>query len=96
LKTKQASVCYSHNTLDAKKNNYPKKGPIFNGNATRIYLWKDKVFNHVMSIDVELWNIVENGINIEVNIECLAHNKKDLTEDQKQLYKKHHRCVESL
>lgn len=43
-----------------------------------------------MSIDAEMWNIVENGIDFEVNIKGMALDKKVLTENQKQLYRKKH------
>jgi len=37
--------------------------------------------NHVISNDVELWNIVEYGIDIEVDVEGISLNIKGLTED---------------
>jgi hypothetical protein len=80
--------------IEAKKNSYPKKGSIFNGNAAQFSLWKNEMFNHIMSIDAEMWNIVENGIDFEINIKGTALDKKVLTENQKQLYRKKHRVRE--
>jgi hypothetical protein len=70
------AVCYYHNTLEAKKNNYPKNGAIFNGNTTQFSVWKNEVFNHVMRNDVELWDIVENSIDIKVNIEGMLSTER--------------------
>jgi len=58
------------------------------------------MYGHIMSIDDELWDIVEDGIEIEVDGEEMAHDRKSMTEAQKKLYRKHHRVhgifIESL
>jgi hypothetical protein len=43
------------------------------------------MYNHIMSIDDELWDIVEDGIEFEVDEEGMAHDRKSMTETQKKL-----------
>jgi len=43
-----------------------------------------------MSIDDELWDIIEDGIGIEVDEEGMTRDRKSLTEANK-IYRKNHR-----
>jgi len=44
-----------------------------------------------MDIDEEIWDIIEDGINIPVNSVGIASNRKSLTHArEKKIYKKHH------
>jgi len=38
------------------------------------------MYNHIIGIYDELWDIVEDGIEVEVDEEGIAHDKKSLTE----------------
>ena len=44
-----------------------------------------------MDIDEEIWDIIEDGINIPVNFLEIASDRKSLTHARKKkMYKKHH------
>ena len=46
--------------------------------------------SHVICIDDELWDIIEDGIGIIVDVEGMVVDRKSLTEDQRKIYRKHH------
>src|SRR3954462_7294694 len=53
--------------------------PIFNGND---YLyWKDKMMRNIISIDLNAWNIVENGVMLIDKDNLTEAEKKDLALD---------------
>ena len=64
--------------------------PLFTGEAEKFPWWKSKLYSHIIGIDDELWDIIEDGIDIEVHDEGETDMKK-LTDAQKKVYKKHHR-----
>jgi len=41
------------------------------------------MINYIMSIDVELCDVVENVIDVEVDVEGMTLDKKSLTKDRK-------------
>lgn len=46
---------------------------------------------YIIDLDDELWDILEDGINIEVNGVVTVKDSKTLTLTQKKNYRKHHR-----
>src|SRR4030066_935667 len=77
------------NDKDRSFNN--SRPPMFTGEAEKFPWWKSKLYSHVIAIDDELWDIIEDGIDIAVDDEGKCANRKNLTEAQKKVYKKHHR-----
>jgi hypothetical protein len=41
------------------------KVPFFNGDFTSYPFWKTKMYSHIMGIDDELWELVEEGVSFE-------------------------------
>ena len=41
-KNYHAAVLFKHNSLEAKRNNYPQKGPVFNGNISQFFYEKTR------------------------------------------------------
>jgi hypothetical protein len=48
------------------------------------------MYNHIIDIDDEPWDIIEGGLTFEVDEEGMVPDKKCLTPVQKKTYKKHH------
>src|SRR4030067_1028231 len=65
--------------------------PSFTGEAEKFPWWKSKLYSHIIGIDDELWNIIGDGIYIEVDDEGKCADRKKLIDEQKKVYKKHHR-----
>jgi len=38
----------------------------FNGEATQFSWWKSKMYSHIIGVDDELWDIIEDGIIFKV------------------------------
>src|SRR4051812_8255643 len=53
--------------------------PIFNG--TDYPYWKDKMMRNIISIDLNAWNIVENGVIVMDKVNLTDAEKKDLALD---------------
>jgi len=49
------------------------------------------MYNHIIGVDDELWDIIEDCIHIEVYEEGVAADRKKLTAAQKKLYRKNHK-----
>jgi hypothetical protein len=69
------------------------KIPFFNGDAISYPLWKTKMYSHIIGVDCDLWDMVEEGVNFE-NMDgegaVSYQDRKSFTPDQKKEYKKHH------
>ena len=53
--------------------------------------WKTKKYSHIMGMDDELWDILEQGVgDLKLDEEGAALDEKAHTAEQKKLYKKHH------
>src|SRR4030067_3186383 len=65
--------------------------PSFTGEAEKFPWWKSKLYSHIIGIDDELLDIIEDGIDIEVDDEGKCADRKKLTDEQKKVYKKHHK-----
>ena len=88
--TNHNQVPYNYdNDKDRSFNN--SRPPMFTGEAEKFPWWKSKLYSHVIAIDDELWDIIEDGIDITVDDEGKCADRKNLTEAQKKVYKKHHR-----
>lgn len=73
------------------KNNYIVRPPTFSGNSTEFEWWKSKRHTRIIGLDDELWNILKDGIGIQVNNVGMVSDRKSLTPAQKKIYRKHHR-----
>ncbi|WJX62105.1 25S rRNA (cytosine(2870)-C(5))-methyltransferase [Trifolium repens] len=69
------------------------KVPFFNGTETSYPFWKTNMYSYIMSIDCDLWDMVEDEVNFEnMDLEGVvsSQNRKAFTPTQKLEYKKHH------
>jgi hypothetical protein len=67
------------------------KIPKFNGDAEEFSWWKTNFYSSVMSLDEELWDILEEGVgDLVLDEEGAVVDRKKHTPAQKKLYKKHH------
>ncbi|MCI18953.1 aspartyl-tRNA synthetase, partial [Trifolium medium] len=82
------------NSKDPEKFMNPSvnKIPLFIGESSQFYLWKDEEKNHFLRTNEVLWDIVQNGVNLAINSEGMVEDRKSLTETQKQDYKNHHKA----
>lgn len=46
------------------------------------------MYTHIIDLDDELWDILKDGINIQVNSVGMVSERKSLTPAQKKIYKK--------
>ena len=50
--------------------------------------WKPKMYSHIIGMDEELWDILEDGVgNFRLDEEGVALDRKAHTTEQKKLYK---------
>lgn len=56
------------NYNNSEKNDYTARPPTFIGDSTEFEWWKNKMYTHIMDRDNELWDILEDGIDILVLI----------------------------
>ena len=85
------SVHYDYGTFDDKKSD-SSKAPRFNGNPEEFSQWKTNMYSHIMGLDDELWDILEDGVgDLTLDEEGVAIDRKKHTPAQKKLYKKHHK-----
>ena len=80
---------YSNNKNDRSANH--NKPPMFNGDPEMFSWWKTKMYSHIMGMDDELWDILEEGVgDLKLDEEGAALDRKAHTGEQKKLYKKLH------
>jgi len=81
---------YSNNNKNERSTNH-NKPPMFNGDPETFSWWKTKMYSHIMGMDDELWDILEEGVgDLKLDEEDTALDRKAHTAEQKKLYKKHH------
>jgi len=82
---------YSSNTNKNERSANHNKPPMFNGDPEMFSWWKTKMYSHIMGMDDELWDILEEGVgDLKLDEEGAALDRKAHTAEQKKLYKKHH------
>jgi len=82
---------YSSNTNKHERSANHNKPPMFNGDPEMFSWWKTKMYSHIMGMDDELWEILEEGVgDLKLDEEGAALDRKAHTAEQKKLYKKHH------
>jgi len=65
---------------------------MFNGDPDTFSWWKTKMYSHIMGLDEELWDILEDGVgDLILHEEGATVDRKKHTAAQKKLYKKHHK-----
>mgnify|MGYP007022411353 FL=1 len=80
----------SHDYSDSKKSSVGKI-PKFNGDAEEFSWWKTNFYSYIMSLDEELWDILEDGVgDLVLDEEGAAVDRKKHTPELRKLYKKHH------
>ncbi|XP_050909755.1 uncharacterized protein LOC127123595 [Lathyrus oleraceus] len=89
--TAKPHVVISHDYSTFEKNNYTARPPTFSGGSIEFEWWKSNMYTHIIGLYDELWDILEDGIDIPVNGVRMATDKKSLTPAQKKTYRKHHR-----
>ena len=52
---------YSNNTNKNERSANHSKPPMFNGDLEMFSWWKTKMYSHIMGVDDELWDILEEG-----------------------------------
>ena len=82
-------ITYDYNS--SERNHYTAKPPIFSGDSTEFEWWKSKMYTYIIGLDDELWDILEDGIDIAIDSVGMVVDRKTLTPTQKKIYRKHHR-----
>lgn len=81
----------SHDQSTIKWNNYVAIPPTFNGDSTEFDWQERNMYTYITSLDDGLWDILEDGINIQVNGVGMVSDRESLTHAYKKIYRKYHR-----
>jgi len=82
---------FSGNHNDVPYDYSDKKGdsgkvPKFNGDPEEFSWWKTNFYSYIMSLDEELWDILEDGVgDLDLDEEGAAVDRKKHTPAQKEL-----------
>jgi hypothetical protein len=63
---------YNNTNFTFDKNSYSARPPSFNGDAAQLSWWKSKMYSHIIGVDVELWDIIENGVSFLIDPEGMV------------------------
>jgi len=89
-----AAIQFDYSTINNSKNDRNtnnNKPPMFNGDPEMFSWWKTKMYSHIIGMDEELWDVLEEGAgNLRLDDEGVALDRRAHTAEQKKLYKKHH------
>ena len=70
---------YSSNTSKHEKSANHNKPPMFNVDPEMFSWWKTKMYSHVIGMDDELWDVLEDGVgNLRLDEEGLLIGKLTL------------------
>ena len=73
---------YNINTSKHEKSSNHNKPPMFNGDPEMFSWWKTKMYSHVIGMDDELWDVLEDGVgNLRLDEEGVALDRKGHTPD---------------
>jgi len=89
----RAAIPYDYYSNTSKHERFANhnKPLMFNGDPEMFSWWKTKMYSHVIGMDDELWDILEDRDgNLKLDEEGVALDRKAHTAEQKKLYKKHH------
>lgn len=86
----QTHYDYNKNTYTFEKNNCSVRPPSFNGDVAQFSWWNRKMYSHIIWVDDELRNIIEDGMSFHVESEGMVVDRKSLTEAYRMIYMKHH------
>ena len=79
---------YSNNNSKSERSSNHNKPPMFNGDPEMFSWWKTKMYSHIMGMDEELWDVLEDGVgDLRLDEEGAALDRKAHTAEQKKLYK---------
>lgn len=92
----ESEVKYGHHKVNHDysafdKNNYIARPPTFNGDSTRFEWWKSKMYTHVIGLDYDLLDILEDEIFIPDDGVGMVADRNNRTPEQNKIYRKHHR-----
>ncbi|KAK2408975.1 gag-protease polyprotein [Trifolium repens] len=82
--------------VEDKSNN---KAPKFNGDGSTFSWWKYRIYSHLIGIDDELWDLVEEGVTfkgLDERGKLSVEERKKFTPTDKKAYKKHHKVKDLL
>ena len=63
----------------SERNHYTVKPPVFSGDYTEFEWWKSKMYTYIIELNDELWDILEDGIEIAVSSVGMVTDRKTLT-----------------
>ncbi|KAK2359506.1 putative mitochondrial protein [Trifolium repens] len=89
------AVPHDYDVEDKSSNKAPK----FKGDASTFSWWKDRIYSHLIGLDDELWDLVEEGVTFQGLDEkgrLSVEERKKFTPTDKKLYKKHHKVKDLL
>jgi len=86
------AIQYDYGTEDKSSCSGSNKPQMFNGDPKTFFWWKTKMYSHIMGLDEELWDVLEDGVgDLVLDEEGAAIERKKHTPAWKKLYKKPHK-----
>jgi len=68
---------YSSNISKHERSANHNKPPMFNGDLEMFSWWKTRMYSHIIGMDEELWDILEEGVgNLRLDEEGVALDRK--------------------
>jgi len=78
---------YSNKNNKNERSANHNKPLMFNGDPEMFSWWKTKMYSHIMGMNEELWDILEEGVGyLKLDEEGAALDRKAHTAEQKKLY----------
>lgn len=90
-RTPNQHATINHEYSTSENNNYTSRHLTFSGDSAEFEWWKSGMYTHIIGLDDELCDIVEDGIDILGNRVGMVTDRKKFTSSQKNINRKHHR-----
>lgn len=62
-----SNVNNDYNTSTSENNIYSMRPSSFDRDAAQFSWWKRKIYIHIIGVDNELWDIIDDGVEFEVD-----------------------------
>ncbi|AES98828.1 hypothetical protein MTR_5g073300 [Medicago truncatula] len=80
---------YNNNISTSERNHYFVRPSSFNSDFAQFSWCKSKMYSHIIEVDDELWDIIEDGVIFSVVSVGMVVDRKSMIEAQRKIYRKH-------
>jgi len=72
-------------TNSTAENSYSARPPSFGGYVEQLSWWKRKMYSHIIGLDDELWDIIEDGVSFPLDSKGMVVDRKSLIDAHKKI-----------